>query len=68
LHEVLSMGLRPAVGIERTRIELLMDKPISDETLSYLRNGGWLAPDPDRLALTTSGRLLADRIVLELLS
>jgi len=68
LHELLSMGLRPAHGIELARVETLLAAPISPEKLSYLRDGGWLAPTPDRLALTPTGRLLADRIGLELLS
>ena len=67
LYETLSMGLRPAAGIDRARIDALADTPLSSETLTYLREGGWLTPNSDRLALTPAGRLLADRITLELL-
>ena len=68
LHETLSMGLRPVSGIAQTRIDALQDTPLSGKTLAYLRNGGWLANDPHNLALTPAGRLLADRIALELLT
>ena len=62
------MGLRPVSGIAQTRIDTLQDTPLSGKTLAYLRNGGWLANDPHNLALTPAGRLLADRIALELLT
>lgn len=65
-HELITMGLRPAEGIARARAEHLLGRAIAAETLQYLREGGWLSPAQDILALTPAGRLLADRIALEL--
>lgn len=65
-HELITMGLRPAEGIARARFEALAGAPISQETLANLTRGGWLSERSDRLALTPAGRLLADRIALEL--
>ena len=67
-HELVSMGLRPTTGIALARVEAVLGHPISPSKLQHLRSGGWLAPTPDRLALTPAGRLLADRVALELLS
>lgn len=65
-QELITMGLRPMVGLERQRFEGLRSAPIPDATLLHLRSGGWLTHTPGTLALTQSGRLLADRIALEL--
>jgi len=68
LHELVTMGLRPASGIDIERLENLSEQGLNPETLAHLRAHGWLTKSPDTLALTQSGRLLADRIALELLS
>lgn len=67
-HELVTMGLRPATGIAFARIERLLGRAIKPETLAHLRAGGWLAESSQTLALTAPGRLLADRIALELLN
>lgn len=67
-HELITMGLRPATGVALARIEALLERSLRSETLSHLRSGGWLSADTSQLALTASGRLLADRIALEILS
>jgi len=68
LHELVTMGLRPASGIDMARLESLSEQGLSPETLTHLRAHNWLIESADTLALTPSGRLLADRIALELLS
>ena len=67
-HELLTMGLRPSEGIACSRLETLLENPLSETVSEHLRRGGWLIPARDTLALTPAGRLLADRIALELLS
>ena len=67
-QELITMGLRPVDGIETARVEVLRGAPIAPAKLEHLRDGGWLIRSDERLALTASGRLLADRIALELLS
>jgi len=65
-HEMLAMGLRPALGIERTRIEQQFASSLNDAKLAHLIDGSWLNLTGGRLALTPEGRLLADRVTLEI--
>lgn len=67
-HELVTMGLRPVSGMALWRVERALGRPINPETLAHLRAGGWLADTAQTLALTPAGRLLADRVALELLS
>jgi len=68
LQELVTMGLRQASGIDITRLEGLSEQGLNLEKLAHLRAHDWLTHSPDTLALTLAGRLLADRIALELLS
>ena len=67
-HEIVAMGLRPVAGIERARIEALLGREVPLNTFEHLKSGGWLIEQNGFLRLTPSGRLLADRITLELLA
>lgn len=67
-QELVAMGLRPDTGIERSRIESLLGRVLPLETLEHLQSGGWLLEENGLLRLTRAGRLLADRITLELLA
>ena len=67
-HEMLAMGLRPVYGIARARIEQQFGTPLDDAKLAHLVDGGWLSLTDGRLSLTTEGRLLADRVTLEIVS
>ena len=67
-HELLAMGLRPIHGIDRTRIDRQFGTDLDDAKLAHLVEGGWLSLADDRLSLTAEGRLLADRVTLEIAS
>lgn len=66
--ELVAMGLRPVEGIQVSRVEALLGRPVNPETLARLIEGDWLANNKTHLKLTPAGRLLADRVTLELLS
>lgn len=68
LHELLTMGLRPTEGIALNRLTALTGDAIKNEKRLFLQDGGWLTESHDCLVLSTAGRLLADRIALELIS
>lgn len=67
-QELVAMGLRPVEGIEQARIETLLARRLDPETLAHLTSGGWLTHENGMLMLSPAGRLLADRVTLELLS
>lgn len=65
-RELLSMGLRPASGLDLSRVEALTGTPINAQEIQSLVDNGvarWSAP---HLALTELGRLLADHITTKL--
>lgn len=64
--EMLVMGLRIAEGLERAPYERLRGRPLDSARVAALTEAGLLADDPARLRLTTSGRLVADRLAAEL--
>jgi oxygen-independent coproporphyrinogen-3 oxidase len=64
--EKLLMGLRVEDGLDPAPIETLRRRRFDAGTLADLRAQGLLSAGP-RLALTPAGRLLADRVALELL-
>lgn len=68
LQELITMGLRPAEGIEMTRVTDFSGAPDITARIGHLQDGGWIHPSSDRLMLAPKGRLLADRVALELLS
>lgn len=67
-HELVAMGLRPTEGITQARIETLLGRPLNPENLTRLTDGDWLIRTDGKLTLTPAGRLLADRVTLELLT
>jgi oxygen-independent coproporphyrinogen-3 oxidase len=67
LEEALLMGLRLAEGVPLGRLADLVGGP-SEDRLAALEADGLLTRRDGRLIATAKGRLLVDRIVLELLS
>ncbi len=65
-RELLAMGLRPAEGIDRHRVESLTGCSLDSELVERFEGAGWLTQNGPVLALTRAGRLLADRIAAEL--
>jgi putative oxygen-independent coproporphyrinogen III oxidase len=65
-RELLAMGLRPSSGIDRTRIESISDRTLSQAKIDVFVEEGWMVQDGPRLALTARGRLLADALTAEL--
>jgi oxygen-independent coproporphyrinogen-3 oxidase len=66
--EMLLMGLRIEEGVDLAAVENLRGRPLNAEALAWLQEQGLVALDDGRLRLTASGRLLANRIVAELVS
>ncbi len=65
-RELLAMGLRPAGGIDRRRIEALSGKPLAQDKIDVFVSEGWMIEAGSVIALTPSGRLLADALTAEL--
>ena len=65
-RELIAMGLRPAFGVEPERIEALSTQPLSGDVLDDLIDAGLVDQIAERIRLTPSGRLLADRITAQL--
>lgn len=65
-EELVLMGIRLAEGLDVQRAQLLLARPLSRDELA--RAGLIHEPSPGRLALTTQGRLVADRVATELLA
>lgn len=65
-RETLAMGLRPAEGVDLSRIEALAETKLDRAKLNAFAEAGWLRLEQGRLALTATGRLLADRVAAEL--
>ena len=65
-RELLAMGLRPATGIDRRRVEAVSGRPMSQAKIGAFVDEGWLRVDGDQIALTAKGRLLADALTAEL--
>lgn len=66
--EALSMGLRPVSGVERPPIEDLLGRKLNEEQLDLMISDGYMTETANKLALTASGRLLADHITNLILS
>ncbi len=64
--EYLMMGLRLAEGISVVRHRHLSGKALDPERIAWLTDSGLIACHGDRLAATDAGRLLLNRIILEL--
>lgn len=65
-RELVAMGLRPAEGIDRDRIETLTGSELDPELVERFETAGLLKQNGSRIALTSAGRLLADRIAADL--
>jgi putative oxygen-independent coproporphyrinogen III oxidase len=65
-RELLAMGLRPAFGIDRRRIESVADRALSQVKIDAFVEEGWMVQEGPRIALTAKGRLLADALTAEL--
>jgi putative oxygen-independent coproporphyrinogen III oxidase len=65
-NEILLMGLRVAEGVDIARIEAARGSPFDRDVLAWLLNEELVTHANGRLALTKSGRPLANKIVAEL--
>jgi oxygen-independent coproporphyrinogen-3 oxidase len=66
--EMLLMGLRIAEGVDLARIERLRGQPLNADALAWLTAQGLAERDNGCVRLTRSGRLLANKIVAELVA
>ncbi|MEO0883588.1 MAG: radical SAM family heme chaperone HemW [Pseudomonadota bacterium] len=67
-EEMLAMGLRTIEGIAPKRLDQAMSNLIDQDRLMELKDDGWILDRQDRLILSQSGRLLADKVVAELVA
>jgi putative oxygen-independent coproporphyrinogen III oxidase len=65
-EEYLLMGLRLSEGIDLGRLASLNGQRLADERVRALAGDGLLKRDGDRLAVTPKGRLVLNRLILEL--
>lgn len=65
--EYLLMALRLSEGASLARYAGLAGRPIEENRLLQLQDDGFLTRDGDRIAASDTGRLLLNRLVLELL-
>jgi len=65
-EEYLLMGLRLAEGIDLARLASIDGRRIDAQILGALAGEGLLMRDGDRLAATPKGRLVLERLILEL--
>jgi putative oxygen-independent coproporphyrinogen III oxidase len=64
--EYLLMGLRLAEGIDVTRLRAIDGRRLDDARLAQLEAQGLVQRTPGRLRATDSGRLVLDRLIVEL--
>jgi oxygen-independent coproporphyrinogen-3 oxidase len=64
--EMLIMGLRTDEGLDLARINALRAKPIDPAAVAWLAEQGLISANEQRIVLTRSGRVLANRIAAEL--
>jgi oxygen-independent coproporphyrinogen-3 oxidase len=60
------MGLRSSLGMPRADIEAAWGRPMRESAVTDLAAAGLIETVGDRLRLTPAGRLVADRVALEL--
>ena len=65
-EEYLLMALRLAEGLDLTRLEALSGRSLDTSRLDALESSGFLARNGERLRATPSGRLVLERLILEL--
>lgn len=66
--EYLMMSMRLAEGCDLTRLQALRGKPLPEARLNSLIQDGFLCRNDNRLIATPSGRLVLNRVLLELCS
>jgi oxygen-independent coproporphyrinogen-3 oxidase len=64
--EALLMGLRIDEGVDLARIEKLRGRPLNAAALDWIAEQGLLRKEAGRARLTPAGRLVANKIALEL--
>jgi len=64
--EYLLMGLRLSEGIDLARLAAIDGRPLDEERIAALREEGLVERKRDRLAATPEGRLVLNRLILEL--
>jgi oxygen-independent coproporphyrinogen-3 oxidase len=64
--EMLIMGLRTDEGLDLARINALREKPIDPAAIAWLAEQGLINATDNRITLTRSGRVLANKIAAEL--
>ena len=64
--EYLLMGLRLAEGIDVTRLKAIDGRKLDDARLQQLEAQGLVKRTPGRLRATDTGRLVLDRLIVEL--
>lgn len=65
-RELIAMGLRPEMGIDRTRIERITGRALSQNKIDVFVDEGWMREEGTQISLTPKGRLLADALTAEL--
>jgi oxygen-independent coproporphyrinogen-3 oxidase len=64
--EYLLMGLRLAEGIDLKRLQAIDGRVLDEKRLKELEGQGLLRRSADRLQATEAGRLVLNRLILEL--
>ncbi len=64
--EYLLMGLRLAEGIDVQRLAAIDGRKLDEARLQYLQAQGLVRRTPDRVQATGKGRLVLDRLIVEL--
>lgn len=67
-EELLLMGLRISDGVSLPRVERLLRRPLPAKALTSLSAEGYVTLSQDRLRVTSSGRLVLNGILRELLA
>jgi oxygen-independent coproporphyrinogen-3 oxidase len=62
------MGLRIDEGVDLARAEQLRARPLNGDAIAWLAEQGLVRSADGRIALTSEGRILADKIAAEVLT
>ncbi len=65
-EEYLLMALRLAEGMDLIRLAAIDGRTLDEDRLRTLERDGLVARDGDRLAATPQGRLVLERLILEI--
>jgi oxygen-independent coproporphyrinogen-3 oxidase len=66
--ELVLMGLRIDEGVDLARAEQLRARPLNGDAIAWLAEQGLVRSADGRIALTSEGRILADKIAAEVLT